>query len=124
MPQTVIEKITQAHAVDLPAGHEVRTGDYVTLVPDHVMTHDNTAAVMLKYEGLGVEHFADPGQPVFTLDHNIQDTGEKNLAKYHPTSSLLRAGPLGQCPTPGKGKADIAPPTPPDLLRRPCNRWR
>ncbi|MFO7655071.1 MAG: homoaconitase [Candidatus Krumholzibacteriia bacterium] len=80
--QTVIEKITQAHAVDLPDGHVVKAGDYVTVVPDHVMTHDNTAAVMLKYRGLGAGRFANPRQPVFTLDHNIQDTSEQNLAKY------------------------------------------
>ena len=88
MPQTVIEKIVQAHAVDLPAGHEVRAGDYVTVVPDHVMTHDNTAAVMIKYKGLGAESFADPAQPVFTLDHNIQDTSEQNLAKYRDIAAF------------------------------------
>jgi homoaconitate hydratase len=82
MAQTVIEKIVQSHAVNLPAGHEVRAGDYVTLVPDHVMTHDNTSAVMGKFAGLGVAKIHDPRQPVFTLDHNIQDLGEANQAKY------------------------------------------
>ena len=79
MAQTVIEKIVQSHAQDLPAGHEVRAGDYVTLTPDHVMTHDNTSAVMAKFQGLGVPRVKNPGQPVFTLDHNIQDQGEANL---------------------------------------------
>jgi len=82
MAQTVIEKIVQSHAVGLPAGHEVRAGDYVTLVPDHVMTHDNTSAVMGKFKGLGVSKVKNPGQPVFTLDHNIQDLGADNQAKY------------------------------------------
>ncbi|MCP4573988.1 MAG: homoaconitase [bacterium] len=82
MAQTVIEKIVQSHALNLPAGHEVRAGDYVTLVPDHVMTHDNTSAVMGKFNGLGVAKVHDPMQPIFTLDHNIQDEGETNLAKY------------------------------------------
>ncbi len=82
MAQTIIEKIVQSHAVNLPAGHEVRAGDYVTLVPDHVMTHDNTSAVMGKFNGLGVAKVHDPMQPIFTLDHNIQDQGEENQAKY------------------------------------------
>ncbi len=82
MPQTVIEKITQAHAVNWPAGREVRAGNYVTIRPDHVMTHDNTSAVLKKYQGLGAANVADPRQPVFALDHEIQNTTPANLAKY------------------------------------------
>lgn len=82
MAQTVIEKIVQAHAVGWNDGVEVRTGDYVTLVPDHVMTHDNTSAVMGKFKGLGVPKIKNPKQPVFTLDHNIQDLSDSNLDKY------------------------------------------
>ncbi len=82
MAQTIIEKIVQAHALDLEPGHEVHAGDFVTLTPDHVMTHDNTSAVMIKFKGLGVPRIKNPDQPVFTLDHNIQDLGEANQAKY------------------------------------------
>jgi len=38
MPQTAIEEIVQSHAVRLKAGQKVHAGDFVTLVPDHVMT--------------------------------------------------------------------------------------
>ena len=82
MVQNLVEKIVQRFSVGLAGGHVVRAGDYVTVRPRHVMTHDNTAAVMEKFEGLGTPSFDDPAQPVFTLDHNIQDTGEANLAKY------------------------------------------
>jgi homoaconitate hydratase len=54
----------------------------VTVRPFHVMTHDNTGAVMPKFHSIGAERVADPAQPVFTLDHNVQDTSEENLAKY------------------------------------------
>ena len=91
MAQTVIEKIVQSHAVGLRPGTEVRAGDYVTLRPDHVMTHDNTSAVMGKFKGLGVAKVKDPAQPVFTLDHNIQDTGEANLAKYRAIAEFAEA---------------------------------
>ena len=91
MAQTVIEKIVQSHAVGLKPGSEVRAGDYVTLTPDHVMTHDNTSAVMGKFKGLGVRKVKNPGQPVFTLDHNIQDLGEANQAKYRAIAEFAAA---------------------------------
>ncbi len=82
MPQTITEKIVQSHAVDLTPGHEVRAGDMVTVRPFHVMTHDNTGAVIPKFKEIGATRMADPSQPVFTLDHNVQDTSEANLKKY------------------------------------------
>jgi homoaconitate hydratase len=82
MPQTITEKVVQSHAEGLAPGHEVRAGDMVTVRPFHVMTHDNTGAVMPKFQAIGAERVADPSQPVFTLDHNVQDTSEENLAKY------------------------------------------
>jgi homoaconitate hydratase len=54
----------------------------VTVRPFHVMTHDNTGAVMPKFQSIGAQSIADPAQPVFTLDHNVQDTSDENLAKY------------------------------------------
>jgi len=82
MPQTITEKVVQAHSEGLAPGHEVLAGDMVTVRPFHVMTHDNTGAVMPKFQAIGADQVADPSQPVFTLDHNVQDTGEENLAKY------------------------------------------
>ncbi len=35
-PQTVIEKIVQKYAIDLPPGGKVRAGDYVMIRPEHV----------------------------------------------------------------------------------------
>ena len=35
-PQTLVEKIVQKYAVDLPAGSKVRSGDYVMIRPEHV----------------------------------------------------------------------------------------
>ena len=91
MAQTVIEKIAQSHAVDLPAGAELHAGDFVTLIPDHVMTHDNTAAVLNKFEKLGVAKIHDPRQPVYALDHDIQNKSEGNLAKYARIEAFAKA---------------------------------
>jgi hypothetical protein len=35
-PQTLVEKIVQKYAVDLPAGTKVHSGDYVMIKPEHV----------------------------------------------------------------------------------------
>jgi homoaconitate hydratase len=102
MAQTVIEKIVQAHAVGLAEGQEVRCGAYVTLVPDHVMTHDNTSAVMGKFKGLGVPKVKNPRQPVFTLDHNIQDLSEDNLAKYRAIAEFATENGVDHYPA-GRG---------------------
>jgi homoaconitate hydratase len=102
MAQNVIEKIVQAHAVGLKPGHEVRAGDYVTIVPDHVMTHDNTSAVLGKFKGLGVTRVKDPRQPVFTLDHNIQDLGEANQAKYRTIADFAATHGIDAYPA-GRG---------------------
>jgi homoaconitate hydratase len=91
MPQTVTEKIVQAHAVDLEPGHEVRAGDMVTVRPFHVMTHDNTGAVIPKFRAIGAERVAHPEQPVFALDHNVQDTSDANLAKYDAIRAFAEA---------------------------------
>jgi homoaconitate hydratase len=81
MGQTIVEKIAQAHMVEGP-DREIRTGDFLSVKPKHIMTHDNTAAVMNKFKGLGIKHMKDPKIPVYILDHDIQNKSEKNLAKY------------------------------------------
>jgi len=82
MSQNLIEKIAQKFAVDLEQGHEVQSGDFLSISPAHVMTHDNTGAVMNKFKAIGATKVAKPRQPVYTLDHNVQDTSESNLKKY------------------------------------------
>ncbi|KAK8104393.1 homoaconitase- mitochondrial precursor [Apiospora kogelbergensis] len=81
-PQTLTEKIVQRHAVGLPSGKVVRSGDYISLSPARIMTHDNTAAVMSKFITIGASKIQDPSQVVFTLDHDVQNKSETNLKKY------------------------------------------
>lgn len=82
MPQNLIEKIAQKYAVGLDASHEVHAGDYLSIRPAYVMTHDNTGAVIPKFKSIGASKLADPRQVVHTLDHNVQDKSDKNLEKY------------------------------------------
>jgi homoaconitate hydratase len=80
--QNIVEKITQKFAVGLQQGEKVRSGAFVSIKPHHVMTHDNTAAVLDKFVNFSIPRVMHPQQPVFTIDHNIQDTSDKNLLKY------------------------------------------
>ncbi|OZJ04276.1 hypothetical protein BZG36_02566 [Bifiguratus adelaidae] len=78
--QNLVEKIVQKYAVDVEG--LVKSGDYVSIRPHHVLTHDNTGAVMPKFRAIGATKFKNPKQPVFALDHDVQNKSEKNLTKY------------------------------------------
>lgn len=82
MSQTVAEKIAQSHMTTGPRDRPLTAGDFLTVRPDHVMTHDNTAAVMNKFRSIGVAKVKHPEQPVYILDHDIQNRSDANLAKY------------------------------------------
>src|SRR6266404_4067435 len=82
MGLTLVEKIAARHADGLAAGTVVRAGDFISIRPRHVMTHDNTGAVIPKFKQIGATAIADPAQPVFAIDHDIQNVTPKNLEKY------------------------------------------
>src|SRR5437667_7078240 len=82
MGLTFVEKIAARHADGLAAGTVVRAGDFISIRPRHVMTHDNTGAVIPKFKQIGATAIADPAQPVFAIDHDIQNVTPKNLEKY------------------------------------------
>ncbi len=89
MGATIVEKIARSHMVAGP-DRPLRPGDMVTLRPRHILTHDNTAAVMAKFEAMGAEGMADPRQPVVVLDHDIQNHEPDNLEKYHRIRDFCR----------------------------------
>lgn len=89
MPQTIVEKIAQTHLAEGP-NRPLRAGDFVSIRPDHVMTHDNTSAVMSKFKGIGAKKIHDPKQLVFALDHDIQNQDEANLRKYRAIDAFAR----------------------------------
>ncbi len=90
MPQNLIEKIARKYAVDLEQSQLARSGDFLSISPAHVMTHDNTGAVMNKFKAIGASRMHNPRQPVFALDHNVQDRSEANLAKYAGIEAFAR----------------------------------
>ena len=90
MPQTLIEQIAEAHAVGLGARTVVRSGDVLRVRPAHLMTHDNTGAVIPKFRSIGIARVADPRQAVITLDHDVQNRSASNLAKYAAIEQFAR----------------------------------
>jgi homoaconitate hydratase len=90
MALTLIEKIATRHAVGLGQGQVVRSGDFITIRPRHVMTHDNTGAVIPKFKQIGATRIADPHQLVFAIDHDIQNVTPENLGKYAKIEAFAR----------------------------------
>jgi homoaconitate hydratase len=89
MAQTIVEKLAQAHLAEGP-DRPLRAGDFVSIRPRYVMTHDNTAAVMKKFQSIGAKRIHDPRQVVFALDHDIQNRSEDNLKKYRSIEAFAR----------------------------------
>jgi homoaconitate hydratase len=89
MPQTVVEKIAQVHLAEGPK-RPLRTGDFISIKPHHVMTHDNTSAVMSKFKGIGAKKIHNPRQLVFALDHDIQNKDEANQKKYRSIEAFAK----------------------------------
>jgi homoaconitate hydratase len=89
MPQTIVEKIAQKHMAEGP-NRPLQAGDFLSILPFHVMTHDNTSAVMSKFKGIGAKKIHDPKQLVFALDHDIQNHDESNLKKYRSIEAFAK----------------------------------
>jgi homoaconitate hydratase len=89
MPQTITEKIAQLHLAEGPS-RPLRTGDFLSIRPHRVMTHDNTSAVMSKFKGIGAKKIHNPRQLVFALDHDIQNQDESNQKKYRAIEAFAK----------------------------------
>ncbi|KAJ0160359.1 Homoaconitase, mitochondrial [Colletotrichum tanaceti] len=83
-PQTLTEKIVQRHAVGLPEGKVVRSGDYVQIEPSRCMSHDNTWPIAKKFMSMGATRIKDPSQLVFALDHDIEAFAKTHGVPFFP----------------------------------------
>ncbi len=105
-PRTATEKIVARHAPGWTAAEPPRGGDFVSIRPRHVMTHDNTSAVIPKFQSLAGPDAAifDPTQPVIAIDHDIQNHTPENLGKYAAIRRFAESHNLRYYP-PGRGIA-------------------
>lgn len=79
MGKTFSEKI-----LGLKAGQEVKAGEVVTVSPDYVLSHDNSAAISQEFAKLAVEKVSSPQKIVIVLDHIVPASAEK-YAQNHKT---------------------------------------
>ena len=79
MGKTLTEKV-----LGRKAGRDVRAGDVVSVSPDYVLSHDNSAAIIQEFRKLGVKRVKAPGKIVIVLDHIVPAANEK-YAQNHKT---------------------------------------
>jgi len=68
----------------------LRAGDFLSIRPAHILTHDNTSAVIKKFKLIGADSVHDPRQPLFALDHDIQNHSAENQKKYRDIEVFAR----------------------------------
>ena len=87
MGQTFAEK-----ALARKAGLDtVKPGQIITVKPDKLLTHDNTADISRKFYRIGVERVADPGMNVIVLDHVAPAANETYAANHQLIREFVTA---------------------------------
>lgn len=87
MSQNLIEKIAQKYSTE---NEIVKSGDYVSIKPEHILTHDNTGAIIPKFKNIGIKKIKFTQQPMFALDHDVQNKSETNLKKYSKIENFAK----------------------------------
>ncbi len=66
------------------AGREVKAGEVVTVSPDIILSHDNSAAIIGEFKKLGLARVKAPEKIILILDHIVPAADEK-YAQNHKT---------------------------------------
>jgi 3-isopropylmalate dehydratase small subunit len=85
MGKTFAEKI-----LSLKAKKEVRPGETVTISPDLIMSHDNSAAISHTFYKLGIEKVFDPSKIVIVLDHCTPPADEKYALNHKEIREFVK----------------------------------
>jgi len=64
-------------------------GQIVTVRPDKLLTHDNTAAIAKTFRKIGVERIADPSMNVIVLDHVVPAANETYAQSHKETRQFV-----------------------------------
>jgi len=64
------------------AGKDVQAGEVITVSPDTILSHDNSAAIIQEFRKLGVKKVKAPEKIVIVLDH-IVPASEEKYAQNH-----------------------------------------
>ena len=80
--QTLTEKIISNYIDKKSFKDSVKQGSAYWIEPEHVMSHDNSAAIINKFNDFNIKKVINEKQPIIALDHNIQDKSIGNKKKY------------------------------------------
>jgi len=85
MGQTFVEKVLARRA----GLDSVVPGQIVTVRPDKLLTHDNTAAISRQFRKIGVDRVADPNMNVIVLDHVTPAANETYATNHKITREFV-----------------------------------
>jgi 3-isopropylmalate/(R)-2-methylmalate dehydratase large subunit len=85
MGQTFAEKMLARKA----GLEQVEPGQIVTVQPEKLLTHDNTAAIAKIFREIGVERVARPGINVIVLDHVVPAATEGHATNHQQTRRFV-----------------------------------
>ena len=68
----------------------VEIGQIVTVSPDHIFTHDNTAAIIDTFRKMGVERLADPDMLLIFLDHIVPASAQVYAENHQKIRAFVR----------------------------------
>lgn len=77
MGLTFAEKVLSSKA-----GREVRAGEIITIEPDIVLSHDNSAAISKTFASIGVDKVRYPERIVIVLDHCVPAADTKHAGNH------------------------------------------
>jgi homoaconitate hydratase family protein len=86
LSQTFSEKI-----LGQKAGKKVQAGDVVTVSPDYILTHDNSAAIINEFQKLDVKKVCCPQKIVIVLDHVVPASTEKYAQNHKRIREFVSA---------------------------------
>ncbi|MGD9029994.1 MAG: aconitase family protein, partial [Anaerolineae bacterium] len=87
MGQTFVEKVLARKA----GLDQVMPGQIVTVRPDKLLTHDNTADISRKFRRIGVDRVADPSINVIVLDHVVPAANETYATNHQIIREFVAA---------------------------------
>ena len=85
MGQTFSEKILGAKA-----GKSARAGEIVTVSPDFILSHDNTAAIIKEFRKLEIERVKCAEKIVIVLDHVVPASSEKHALNHKEIREFVK----------------------------------
>ena len=72
MGRTFSEKV-----LGVKSGKELSAGEVVTVAPDFILSHDNSAAIIKEFRKLGLDRVVFPEKIIIVLDHIVPAAAEK-----------------------------------------------